>query len=262
MTIINMSGGKPAKPIVVEAVEETPSTLPYTFSPREGVDYLSSVTVGKDPNLVPENVKSGVSIFGTEGTYQGSGGGGGNYSSLFAVNFRNIYKGNMGFSQIPITGEIGNLGTEPAGMVFTSYWGVGTDRLYTADSIHAWFVNPVEVRTSQGVNTYAFTLPSQPAGSHTILTSELPAYGPWPVDVPFTAHGSFSYTLIPTNQSAFRRYDENTVYECDVVSDGTNLTITYPQLEGFESTTLSYDSGKGSAFSAGLTPVMVEVTFT
>lgn len=75
MTIINMSGGKPAKPIVVEAVEETPSTLPYTFLPREGVDYLSSVTVGKDPNLVPGNVKKDVSIFGTVGTYEGSGGG-------------------------------------------------------------------------------------------------------------------------------------------------------------------------------------------
>lgn len=69
MTIINMAGGKAQKPIVVEAVEDTPSTLPYTFSPREGVDYLSSVTVGKDPNLVPENVKKDVSIFGVEGTY-------------------------------------------------------------------------------------------------------------------------------------------------------------------------------------------------
>lgn len=75
MTIINMSGGKPAKPIVVEAVEETPSTLPYTFLPKEGVDYLSSVTVGKDPNLVPGNVKKDVSIFGVEGTFEGSGGG-------------------------------------------------------------------------------------------------------------------------------------------------------------------------------------------
>lgn len=64
-----MSGGKPAKPVVVEAVEDTPSTLPYTFSPREGVDYLSSVTVGKDPNLVPGNIKKDVSIFGTVGTY-------------------------------------------------------------------------------------------------------------------------------------------------------------------------------------------------
>lgn len=70
MTIINMSGGKPAKPIVVEAVEETPSTLPYTFLPKDGVDYLSSVTVGKDPNLVPGNVKKDVSIFGTVGTLE------------------------------------------------------------------------------------------------------------------------------------------------------------------------------------------------
>lgn len=75
MTIINMSGGKPAKPVVVEAVEETPSTLPYTFSPREGVDYLSSVTVGKDPNLVPGNVKKDVTIFGTVGTLESGGEG-------------------------------------------------------------------------------------------------------------------------------------------------------------------------------------------
>lgn len=74
MTIINMSGGKPAKPIVVEAVEDTPSTLPHTYVPREGVDYLSSVTVGKDPNLVPENVKKDVSIFGTVGTLESGGG--------------------------------------------------------------------------------------------------------------------------------------------------------------------------------------------
>lgn len=71
MTIINMTGGPAPKPIVVEAVEETPSTLPHTFVPREGVDYLSSVTVGKDPNLVPENVKKDVSIFGVEGTLTG-----------------------------------------------------------------------------------------------------------------------------------------------------------------------------------------------
>ena len=75
MTIINMSGGKPAKPVVVEAVEETPSTLPYTFMPKEGVDYLSSVTVGKDPNLVPGNVKKDVSIFGTVGTLESGGAG-------------------------------------------------------------------------------------------------------------------------------------------------------------------------------------------
>ena len=86
MTIINMSGGKPAKPIVVEAVEETPSTLPYTFSPREGVDYLSSVTVGKDPNLLPGNVKQGVTIFGTEGTLTTGGGSVADYVIPWSCN--------------------------------------------------------------------------------------------------------------------------------------------------------------------------------
>lgn len=69
-----MSGGKPAKPIVVEAVEDTPAILPHTYAPREGVDYLSSVTVGKDPNLVPGNVKKDVTIFGTVGTLESGGG--------------------------------------------------------------------------------------------------------------------------------------------------------------------------------------------
>ena len=73
MTIINMAGGKSSKPIVVEAVEDTPSTLPHTYVPREGVDYLSSVTVGKDPNLVPGNIKKDVSIFGTVGTLESGG---------------------------------------------------------------------------------------------------------------------------------------------------------------------------------------------
>lgn len=74
MTIINMSGGKPAKPIVVEAVEDTPSTLPHTYKPSEGYDYLSSVTVGADPNLQSGNIKQGVSIFGVEGTLTSGGG--------------------------------------------------------------------------------------------------------------------------------------------------------------------------------------------
>ena len=83
MTIINMAGGKSSKPIVVEAVEDTPSTLPHTYEPREGVDYLSSVTVGKDPNLVPGNVKKDVSIFGTVGTLE-SGTGDVNNSLLIS----------------------------------------------------------------------------------------------------------------------------------------------------------------------------------
>lgn len=70
MTIINTVGGPAPKPIYVEAVEDTPSTLPHTYQPSEGYDYLSSVTVGKDPNLVPENVKKDVSIFGVSGSYE------------------------------------------------------------------------------------------------------------------------------------------------------------------------------------------------
>lgn len=72
MTIINTVGGPAPKPIRVEAVEDTPSTLPHTYKPSEGYDYLSSVTVGADPNLQAGNIKQGVSIFGVEGTFEGT----------------------------------------------------------------------------------------------------------------------------------------------------------------------------------------------
>lgn len=53
----------------------TPSASSQDVTPDSG-KFLSKVTVPGDSNLVAGNIKSGVSIFGVAGSYEGSGGGG------------------------------------------------------------------------------------------------------------------------------------------------------------------------------------------
>lgn len=53
----------------------TPSASSQNITPDSG-KFLSKVTVNGDSNLVAGNIKSGVSIFGVAGSFEGSGGGG------------------------------------------------------------------------------------------------------------------------------------------------------------------------------------------
>ncbi len=70
-----------AAPILQEKTV-TPSTSQQSVTPDSGYDGLSKVTVEGDSNLVAENIKSGVSIFGVNGSYEGSGGSGGGVETI------------------------------------------------------------------------------------------------------------------------------------------------------------------------------------
>ena len=73
--IINMNGAKaPETPSsVLQEKTVTPETLPTVIGPDEGYDGLSQVTVNPDSQLKAENIRSGKTIFGVSGTFQGDG---------------------------------------------------------------------------------------------------------------------------------------------------------------------------------------------
>ncbi|MDY3906233.1 MAG: hypothetical protein SOZ47_05475 [Lawsonibacter sp.] len=74
---IKVTGTAKASVPTLQAKTATPSSAEQTVTPDSGYDGLSSVTVEGDANLVSGNIKSGVSIFGVVGSFEGSGGSGG-----------------------------------------------------------------------------------------------------------------------------------------------------------------------------------------
>ena len=55
----------------LQEVNVTPSAQSQTITPNQGYDGLSKVVVSGDSDLVAENIKQGVEIFGVTGTHQG-----------------------------------------------------------------------------------------------------------------------------------------------------------------------------------------------
>lgn len=71
--IINMNGAKaPETPSpTLQEKTVTPETLPTVIGTDEGYDGLSQVTVNPDAQLKAENIRSGKTVFGVEGSFVG-----------------------------------------------------------------------------------------------------------------------------------------------------------------------------------------------
>ena len=68
-----LSGVQTIAAVPTEEKSATPSATEQEITPTAG-KFLSKVTVAGDANLLPENIKSGVTIFGVVGTYTGEAG--------------------------------------------------------------------------------------------------------------------------------------------------------------------------------------------
>ena len=80
----------PAPEFKTQEKTVTPAAQEQSVTPDTGFDGLSKVTVSGDNNLVAGNIKSGVSIFGVDGSYEGSGGTGGGEDLVGALADRSI----------------------------------------------------------------------------------------------------------------------------------------------------------------------------
>ena len=82
----------------------TPSADEQLITADEGYDALLNVTIEGDSNLTSENIKSGVSIFGVEGTHEGGGTGDG---STLNLQEKNVVPNATGTTVVPDEGYDG-----------------------------------------------------------------------------------------------------------------------------------------------------------
>ena len=82
-----------AKPNL-QYLEVTPDRAAHIYEPEEGYDGFSSVRVNGDGDLLPENIKKGVSIFGVEGELE-EGIDGGDSAKTVAIDYSNYASGEF-----------------------------------------------------------------------------------------------------------------------------------------------------------------------
>jgi len=91
--------GSSAEPNL-QYLEVTPARAAHIYEPDEGYDGFSEVKVTGDGDLLPENIVSGVTIFGVEGTAEV---GSGETAKTTAIDYSNYASGT--FTETLDTGE-------------------------------------------------------------------------------------------------------------------------------------------------------------
>lgn len=93
----NTGGGASPR---LQYISVDPARAAHIYEPDEGYDGFSSVRVNGDGDLLPENIKKGVTIFGVEGSAEG---GSGETAKTTAIDYSNYASGT--FVETLDTGE-------------------------------------------------------------------------------------------------------------------------------------------------------------
>lgn len=143
---LKVTGTAKASTPTLQAKTVTPSAAEQTVTPDSGYDGLSSVTVEGDANLVPGNIKSGVSIFGVAGSFEGSGGSGGSSDNNCEAYHITSASAKLNFKNTG-TVKVWGYGTETSGYTTSVYAFVG-DGYYKSAS----WGSPTKTSASFSIN--------------------------------------------------------------------------------------------------------------